>query len=112
MMKHLAELAALSGKVLTVLSMLAAASYAVAGDRIVPASQDYVNMRFAQMRDLQIDLANGKREAAEARRDELELQYLRAQTDEERVKNKQLQRRQQELIDAYRDQVNAIRTGK
>lgn len=76
------------------------------------ATRGWTRLHTAQLRDIQIDIANGKREQAEATRDRLELDYLKASSDDERVKNKQLQRKQQELIDAYRDQVNAIRAGK
>ncbi len=73
------------------------------------ATRGWVRPHLAQLKDIQTDIANGKLESAQRDRDRLELDYLKAQSDEERIKNKQLQRGAQETIDKLKSQLDSLR---
>ena len=76
------------------------------------ATRGWVRVQYAPqttgLKAIQLDIANGKREAAEARRDKLELDLLGAKSEEEKVKNLQLQRREKETLDKIDAQIKAI----
>lgn len=93
---------------LTLLGLLGGMSYAVAGDTIVPATRAYVRQETTSLRDIQIDIANGKLEATRRDLKRLELDYLRASSEFERVQNRQSQRDAQEIIDRLKDQLKTL----
>lgn len=76
------------------------------------ATRGWVRPHLAQLKEVRTEIAVGKRENAERERDRLELEYLRAATDEERIKNKQFQRKQEETIKKLDDAISAIGQGK
>lgn len=72
------------------------------------ATRGWTRLQLVEYKALRLDIANGKKEAAEGRLDQLELDYLKAGTDAERVQNLQAQRRAKDTIDNIKSQIKAI----
>lgn len=85
----------------------------------VIASRDWVRSQITPMRtqmtqynSIKLDIANGKKEAAERDLDKLELDAIKPGiSDEEKVRNLQAQRRVKETIEATKNQIRAIELG-
>ena len=77
-----------------------------------PATRSWTRSKVAHIPQVLLDINSGKREAAEARRDQLELEELKASTPEEKLKAQQLQRKQNELIQLYNKREDEIRKDK
>lgn len=72
------------------------------------ATRGWTRVQLVEYKALRLDIANGKKESAEGRLDQLELDYLKAQTEAEKVQNLQAQRRQKDTIDRIKEQIKAI----
>ena len=77
-----------------------------------PATRGWTRVQTAEMKLILLDINAGKREAAERSRDRLELEFLDAKTPDAQIKNKQLQRKEQETIDALAKQADEIKKRK
>lgn len=64
-----------------------------------------------QTKATRIDIANGKKEAAERDLDKLELDIIKAGSEEEKVKNLQIQRRTKDTIDSLKNQIKTLERG-
>jgi len=74
--------------------------------------QNYAAESRAESRATRLDIANGKREAAERDLDKLELDVLKTNSEEEKVRNLQAQRRVKETLEKLKDQINRIETNR
>lgn len=72
------------------------------------ATRGWTRTKIAGLKDIQLDIATGKREAAERERDRLELDLINAKSEEEKIKNQQLQRRAKETIEKLDAQIRSI----
>lgn len=72
------------------------------------ATRGWARVQLAEYKGIRLDIAHGKKEAAEGRLDQLELELLKAASDEEKVKNLQAQRKQKDTIDKLKDQIKTI----
>ena len=77
---------------------------------VTPAPIAYVD-RVVKIADdgVKLDIANGKREASQRAIDDLELKELKAGSEEEKLKIKQIKRREQQTYDALTDQIKTLK---
>lgn len=103
-----------------ILGLLAATGTAIAQREnllwVIPVPIPYLHstVKLAQadvikeLRNVQIDQANGKLEAAEDALDKWKLEATKAQTDEEKLRINQAIRRTQATHDKLKDQINSL----
>lgn len=76
------------------------------------ATRGWTRVQMADYKGIRMDIATGKREAAEGRLDQLELDLLKTMSEEEKIKNLQAQRRQKDTIEKLKDQIKTIEQAK
>lgn len=101
--------------VTAVFVLLASMSGTIAGADhllwVTPAPIAYVDKTVRIAGDvIQLDLANGKREASQRAIDDLEFKELQASSPEQKLKIQQIKRREQQTYDALTDQIKTLKS--
>lgn len=105
MVAYFKDLVNLVAGTFTVIGIICGAVYAVAGDAVVPATQKYVQAQTEPIKQLraiiidgQISAENGKREAAQGRADQYEINAAKAASDPEKIEIMQKKRKEDETV--------------